>query len=81
MEFGLGRVLEEREVHTDLGWVVFVTVDLGPVEGTSFDLGVPLVQEGQPYVREICLEVGTRPRMGSLPLWGWRPANTLSHIR
>ena len=31
--FGLGRVLEEEE-HTSLGWVVFGTVDHGPVEET-----------------------------------------------
>ena len=32
--FGLGRVLEEGEVHTRLGWVVFGKVDHGPVEET-----------------------------------------------
>ena len=32
--FGLGRVLEEGELHTGLGWVVFGTVDRGPVEET-----------------------------------------------
>lgn len=66
--FGLGRVLEEGVVHTGLGWVVFGTVDRGPVEETSFDLGVPLVQEGQPYVREVCLEVGTRHQDGFVAL-------------
>ena len=32
--FGLGRVLEEEGAHTGLGWVVFGTVDHGPVEET-----------------------------------------------
>ena len=32
--FGLGRVLEEEGVHTGLEWVVFGTVDHGPVEET-----------------------------------------------
>ena len=32
--FGLGRVLEEEGVHTGLVWVVFETVDRGPVEET-----------------------------------------------
>lgn len=61
--FGLGRVLEEG-VHTGLGWVVFGAVDRGPVEETSFDLGVPLAQEGQPYVRGVCLAEGTRHQDG-----------------
>ena len=43
-------------------------VECGPVEETSFDLGVPLVQDGQPYVREVCLEEGTCHQDGSLPL-------------
>ena len=61
--FGLGRLLEE-EVHTGLGWVVFGTIDRGPVEETSFNLGALRVQEGQPYVREVCLEEGTRHQDG-----------------
>lgn len=65
--FGLGRVLEEG-VHTGLGWVVFGMVDRDPVQETSFDLGVPLVQEGQPYVREVCLEEGTRHQDGFVAL-------------
>jgi hypothetical protein len=65
--FGLGQVLGV-EVHTGLGWAVFGTVDRGPVEETSFDLGVPLVQEGQPYVREVCLEEGTRHQDGFVAL-------------
>ena len=47
VRFGLGPVLEEEAVHTGLGWVVFGKVECGPVDETSFDLGVPLVQEGQ----------------------------------
>jgi hypothetical protein len=55
-------------VHTGLGWVVFGTVDRGPVEEISFDLGLPLVQEGQPYVRAACLEEGTRHQDGFFAL-------------
>ena len=66
--FGLGRVLEEEEVHTGLVWVVFGTIDRSPVEETSFDLGALRVQEGQPYVREVCLEEHTHHQDGFVAL-------------